>query len=298
NEDPAASIHRTTIDLLLQQQVEALLKREVLALDPEASTAAMIVDNRTRRVLAYAGSADFNAVARRGTLDMARAVRSPGSALKPFIYAMAFDRLIIHPETLLDDRPRHFGDYAPSDFDGRFQGEVSATEALQYSLNVPAVAVLDRLGPSRFAGALAAAGIRLHLPTAEREPGLAIALGGAGMSLWDLATLYAALAQGGEIAALHSRADDPPAHGTVVFGPAAAWYVNDILERAPPPPGMLPVEVRRGRHLAFKTGTSYGFRDAWAVGYDARVTIAVWAGRPDGTPLPGRSGRMTAAPVK
>jgi penicillin-binding protein 1C len=198
---------------------------------------------------------------------------------------------------VLDDRPRHFGDYAPSDFDGRFQGEVSAAEALQYSLNVPAVAVLDRLGPSRFTGALAAAGIRLHLPTAEAEPGLAIALGGAGISLYDLATLYAALAQGGEIAALRARADDPPARGTAIFGPAAAWYVNDILERAPPPPGMLPAEVRRGRHLAFKTGTSYGFRDAWAVGYDARVTIAVWAGRADGTPLPGRSGRVTAAPV-
>jgi len=295
--DPLALVQRTTINPMLQRQVEALLTREAAALDPQATLAALVVDNRAREVIAYVGNADFASIDRHGTIDMARAVRSPGSAMKPFIYAMAFDRLIIHPQTVLDDRPRHFGDYAPSDFDGRFQGEVSAAEALQYSLNVPAVAVLDRLGPSRFTGALAAAGIRLHLPTPDAEPGLAIALGGAGISLYDLATLYAALSQGGEIAALRSRADDPPAHGPTIFGPAAAWYVNDILERAPPPPGMLPAEVRRGRHLAFKTGTSYGFRDAWAVGYDSRVTIAVWAGRPDGTPLPGRSGRVTAAPV-
>ena len=294
---PLTPVQRTTIDPKLQRQVEALLSREAAALDPQATLAALVVDNRSRAVIAYVGNADFASTQRHGTIDMARAVRSPGSALKPFIYAMAFDRLIVHPQTVLDDRPRHFGDYAPNDFDGRFQGEVSAAEALQYSLNVPAVAVLDRLGPSRFTGALAAAGIRLHLPTRETEPGLAIALGGAGISLYDLATLYAALAQGGEIAALRSRADDAPARATAVFGPAAAWYVNDILARAPPPPGMLPAEVRRGRRLAFKTGTSYGFRDAWAVGYDARVTIAVWAGRPDGTPLPGRSGRVTAAPV-
>jgi len=295
--EPLAPVQRTTIDPMLQRQVEALLAREAAALDPQATLAALVVDNRAREVIAYVGNADFSAIQRHGTIDMARAVRSPGSALKPFIYAMAFDRLIIHPQTVLDDRPRHFGDYAPGDFDGRFQGEVSAAEALQYSLNVPAVAVLDRLGPSRFTGALAAAGIRLHLPTPEAEPGLAIALGGAGISLYDLATLYAALSQGGEIAPLRSRADDPPVRGTAIFGPAAAWYVTDILGNAPAPPGMLPAEVGRGRHLAFKTGTSYGFRDAWAVGYDARVTIAVWAGRPDGTPLPGRSGRVTAAPV-
>jgi penicillin-binding protein 1C len=297
NENPAAPSHRTTIDPLMQQRVEALLKREVLALDPEASIAAMIVDNRDRRVLAYAGGADFNAVARRGTIDMARAVRSPGSALKPFIYAMAFDRLIIHPETLLEDRPRHFGDYAPVDFGGRFQGDVTARQALQYSLNLPAVAVLDRLGPSRFAAALAAAGIGLRLPEPTADPGLALALGGAGITLADLVRLYAALSNGGEVAPLRYRHDDPPAAGTPIFGPLGAWYVNDILAEAPPPPGVLPAEIRRGRRLAFKTGTSYGFRDFWAIGYDPEVTIGVWAGRLDGTPMPGRSGRLTAAPI-
>jgi penicillin-binding protein 1C len=296
--EPAVPVQRTTIDPSLQRRVEGLLRREAAALDPRATLAALVVDNRTREVLAYVGNADFASTARHGTLDLARAVRSPGSALKPFIYAMGFDRLIIHPHTVLDDRPRHFGDYSPTDFDGRFHGEVSAAVSLQYSLNVPAVAVLDRLGPARFTSALAVAGIRLQLPAREAEPGLAVALGGAGLSLYDLATLYAGLANRGEVAPLRTRPEDPlPVHPAAMLGPAAAWYVTDILVNAPPPPGMLPAEVRRARHLAVKTGTSYGYRDAWAVGYDAQVTIAVWAGRPDGTPMPGRSGRITAAPV-
>jgi len=228
---------------------------------------------------------------------MARAVRSPGSALKPFIYAMAFDRLLLHPETVLEDRPRQFGDYAPSDFDGRFQGDVTARQALQYSLNLPAVAVLDRLGPARFAGALAAAGIRLRLPEPTADPGLALALGGAGITLADLVRLYATLPNGGEVAPLRYLRDDPPAAGSSIFGRLGAWYVNDILAEAPPPPGVLPAEISRGRKLAFKTGTSYGYRDFWAIGYDPEVTIGVWAGRPDGTPMPGRSGRLTAAPI-
>jgi penicillin-binding protein 1C len=296
-ENPALPVLRTTIDPLLQPQVEALLRREAALLDPQATLAALVVDNREHRVVAYVGNADFLSTARRGTIDMIRAIRSPGSALKPFIYAMAFDRLIIHPETILDDQPRHFGDYAPGDFDGRFLGEVSAREALQYSLNVPAVAVLDRLGPARFTAALAASGIRLKLPRPTSEPGLAVALGGDGISLADLATLYVALSHDGAVAPLQTRLDQAPGRETAIFGPVAAWYVNDILKSAPPPPGMLPAEVRRARQLAFKTGTSYGFRDAWAVGYDREVTIAVWAGRPDGTPMPGISGRTTAAPV-
>ena len=297
DEAPAASTHRTTIDPLLQQRVEALLQREAQGLDSEATFAALVVDNRDRRILAYVGNADFRSAARRGTLDMARAVRSPGSALKPFIYAMAFDRLIIHPETLLEDRPRNFGDYAPADFDGRFQGDVTAREALEYSLNVPAVAVLERLRPGRFTAAVAAAGVRVRVPQLTSEPGLAIALGGIGITLTDLVRLYAALPNGGKTGLLRYREDDPEERGTAIFGPLAAWYVNDILADAPSPPGALPAETRRGRRLAFKTGTSYGYRDFWAIGYDPEVTIGVWAGRPDGTPMPGHSGRLTAAPI-
>src|SRR4029077_19581170 len=133
--EPEVVLQRTTIDPLLQRQVETLLSHEAIALDAHATVAAIVIENRERRVLAHIGNAVFAAATRRGTLDMTRAVRSPGSALKPFLYAMAFDQMILHPETMLDDRRRYFGDYAPSDFDGRFQGEVSAREALQYSLN-------------------------------------------------------------------------------------------------------------------------------------------------------------------
>jgi penicillin-binding protein 1C len=297
DDNPRETVVRTTIDPLLQHRIEALLRREASGIDPQATYAAIVVDNRDRRVIAYVGNADFLAAGRHGAIDMARAIRSPGSALKPFIYAMAFDHLIIHPETILDDQPRHFGDYAPGDFDGRFLGEITAREALQYSLNVPAVAVLDRLGPGRFTAALAAAGIRLKLPQPTSEPGLAIALGGDGISLVDLATLYVALTRGGVVVPLLTRLDQSEGRTASIFGPVAAWYVNQILLGAPPPPGMLPVEVRRARQLAFKTGTSYGFRDAWAIGYDSEVTIAVWTGRPDGTPMPGITGRTTAAPV-
>src|SRR5438874_9979081 len=211
---PDKAVQHTTIDPLRQQQIEALLRRESAALDPQATLAALVIDNREQRVIAYVGNAEFDSVQRHGTIDMARAVRSPGSALKPFIYAMAFARLLIHPETVLEDRPRHFGDYAPTDFDGHFQGAVSAAEALQYSLNVPAVAVLDKLGPSRFTAALETAGIRLRLPAPSADPGLAIALGGAGISLTELATLYAALAHDGRVAPLRYRLDDPPGHET------------------------------------------------------------------------------------
>jgi penicillin-binding protein 1C len=297
DEQPTALVHHSTIDPLLQSRIEALLKREVSGLESDASFAAIVVDNRDRGVRVYVGNADFASVARRGTLDMARVVRSPGSALKPFIYAMGFDRLIIHPETTLEDRARHFGDYTPSDFDGRFEGEVTARHALQYSLNLPAVAVLDRLEPDRFIAALGAAGIRLRLPQPTAEPGLAVALGGAGVTLVDLMQLYASLSNGGEVTPLRYREDDLVTSRTAIFGPLAVWYVNDILTEAPPPATVLPAEVRNGRRLAFKTGTSYGFRDFWAIGYDPKVTIGVWAGRPDGTPLPGHSGRLTAAPV-
>jgi len=297
DEDASAAVVRTTIDPMLQEEIEALLQREAAALDPQATLAALVVDNRERNIIAYVGNADFLSAPRRGTIDMIAAIRSPGSALKPFIYAMAFDRLIIHPETVLDDQPRHFGDYAPGDFDGRFLGQVTAREALQYSLNVPAVAVLDRLGPARFTAALAAAGVSLKLPQPTTEPGLAVALGGDGISLRDLATLYVALSHDGAVAPLRTQVDAPAGRETRIFGPVASWYVDDILGSAPPPPGMLPAEVRCARRLAFKTGTSYGFRDAWAVGYDSEVTIAVWAGRPDGTPMPGITGRATAAPV-
>jgi penicillin-binding protein 1C len=222
---------------------------------------------------------------------MTAALRSPGSALKPFIYGLAFEDGLAHPETLIDDRPVRYGVYAPENFDLTFQGTVTARRALQHSLNVPAVALLDGVGASRLSARLAQAGATLALPKGE-APGLAMALGGLGITLSDLTMLYAGLASGGQALPLTER------FGTAAQGephrlldPVAAWYVGSILVGTPPP------DNAAGGRIAFKTGTSYGYRDAWAVGFDGRRTIGVWVGRPDGAPVPGLTGRAAAAPI-
>ncbi|MDH3596098.1 MAG: penicillin-binding protein 1C [Rhodospirillales bacterium] len=294
------AVRRTTIDGALQAALETLVRQEQDALEPKATAAVLVVETRSRRVLAYAGSSDFFDDARSGQIDMAQAVRSPGSALKPFIYGMAFDDLLIHPETIVADLPTRFGDYRPENFRRSYHGEVTVREALQQSLNVPAVAVLDGVGPGRFAARLRAAGLPLRLTDPSGPPGLPLALGGVGITLFDLVTLYTGLANGGEVAPLvltETGAPDAAAGGRI-FGSAAAWYVARILEAAPPPVDFVAAgQTRQDRRIAFKTGTSYGFRDAWAAGYDGAYTVGVWVGRPDGAPSPGRYGRNTAAPL-
>ncbi len=287
-------IVRTTIEGSLQRNLETLAQRHQRALERGATLAILVVDSASR-VLAYIGSADFMAETALGQNDMVRAVRSPGSALKPFIYGLAFDELLLHPETLMADVPTRFGDYAPQNFDRHYRGEVTAREALQLSLNVPAVATLDRLGAVRFAGSLAEAGVPLHLPQGA-QPGLPIALGGVGATLEELVTLYAALSAGGEVKPLRYTEGKSPAVRLV--SPLAAWYVTDILRQSPLPENLLAASSRKaGRAIAFKTGTSYGYRDAWAFGYDGGYTVGVWVGRPDGSFSPGRMGRDSAAPI-
>jgi len=295
-ERPDVKIQRTTLDFRIQSTVEALLASAVPRLGAKVSAAVMVVDNATGEVRAHVGGADYFSAPRAGGVDLARAYRSPGSALKPFIYAMAFENGQAHPETMLEDRPARYGVWAPEDFDQSFRGLVTARYALQQSLNVPAVQLLDAVGPTRLAARLAAAGADLHLPK-DSAPGLAIGLGGLGIRLTDLARLYTGLARGGMTIALKWRQDDAPtAPGANpqelrLVDPVSAWYVADILRGAPPPLNALP------NQLAYKTGTSYGYRDAWAVGFDRRWTIAVWVGRPDGLPVPGLVGRLAAAPI-
>jgi penicillin-binding protein 1C len=198
----------------------------------------------------------------------------------------------VHPDTLIDDRPTRYGNYAPENFDLTFQGIVSVRKALQLSLNVPAVALLDRVGPQRLAARLAQAGGGLTLPKGE-VPGLAMGLGGIGVTLTDLTMLYAGLARQGSTIPLVERKADlalarPPRR---LLDPVAAWYVGNVLIGTPPPDN-----AARNR-IAFKTGTSYGYRDAWAIGFDGRRTVGVWVGRPDGAPVPGILGRTAAAPI-
>jgi penicillin-binding protein 1C len=287
---PQLRVHRLTIDLDLQKRLERLARERAQVLGPEMSVAILAVDNETGEVRARVASADFFDARRAGQVDMTRATRSPGSTLKPFIYGLAFEDGFLHPETLIDDRPVRYGSYAPENFDLTFQGTVSVRKALQLSLNVPAVAVLDRLGPSRLSARLTQAGAHLVLPAAE-APGLAMGLGGVGITLEDLTMLYHGVAAGGDAVPLRERRTDPQPVARRLIGPVAAWYVGNILFGTPPPEN-----APHGR-IAFKTGTSYGYRDAWSVGFDGRMTVGVWVGRPDGAPVAGLVGRAAAAPI-
>lgn len=291
-EMPAETTHRLTIDARLQTSLEQLARERAERLGNKLSLAILVIDNATGQVRAQVGSPNYMSRERAGAIDMTRAIRSPGSALKPFIYALAFESGLAHPETLLDDRPSRYGSYQPENFDLAFQGTVTARKALQFSLNVPAVELLNELGPARFLARLQQSDVSLEMPK-EAAPGLAVGLGGLGITLTDLTRLYAGLARGGAMPALVRRADAAPVAPSQrrIADPVAAWYVYDILRGAPPPDNAL-----AGR-IAFKTGTSYGYRDAWAVGYDRHLTIGVWVGRPDGTAVPGLIGRIVAAPI-
>nr|WP_281500538.1 penicillin-binding protein 1C [Kordiimonas marina] len=289
---------RTPIDAALQQQLEDLAASWARRVHPNASVAILVVENKSRSVLGYVGSAEFANTARSGFVDMVTAIRSPGSTLKPFIYGMAFDRGIVRPQTRIIDAPRRFGTYAPSNFMHAFYGEVTISKALRWSLNVPAVAVLDRLGPVQFTEALRHAGANLQLPD-DKPAGLAVALGGVGTSLENLVSLYAALADDGKLRPLvltEGQKSVPVSHP--LLSTASRNALRHILSGIGAPGDRLPRKYQLNpRHIAFKTGTSYGFRDAWAIGYDGGYTIGVWVGRPDGTPLPGHFGSNTAAPI-
>jgi penicillin-binding protein 1C len=289
---PERSFHRLTIDATLQKNLEELARERARALGPDISVAILAVDHASGEVLARVASADYFDIRRAGQVDMTQAVRSPGSTLKPFIYGLGFEDGLIHPDTLIEDRPIRYGSYAPENFDLSFQGTVTVRRALQLSLNVPAVAVLDKVGASRFAARLEQAGASFVLPPGE-VPGLAMGLGGVGVKLSDLVALYAGLARLGTTVPLNERAasgEEPPTPRRLL-DPAAAWYVGNVLLGTPPP------ENAAGGRIAFKTGTSYGYRDAWSVGFDGKRTIGVWVGRADGAPVPGLVGRVAAAPI-
>ncbi len=285
------AVVRSTIDAGLQARLEGQIARGMAGEDAAVGVALLAVDNATREVRASIGG---RGAGPGSALDLTRRRRSPGSALKPFIYGMGFDALLLHPLTEILDAPGLVAGYAPHNFDYQYHGGISAQTALRQSFNVPAVQVLGRVGPERFVAALRQAGARVALP--GRRASLAVALGGLGISLSDMVMLYAALGDDGSASALVARAGE--ARGYAPFmGPLSVYYLRQILEGSPPPPGMAYAAATGGRSIAFKTGTSYGFRDAWAVGYSARWTIGVWTGRVEGTPRPGAFGRATAAPL-
>ncbi len=292
--EPGTSIIRLTIDAGMQKNLQELARERVRSLaqtlGPDVSLAMMVVDNATGEVLAHVGSPGYFDKRRSGEVDMTQALRSPGSTLKPFIYGIGFEDGFIHPQTLIDDRPQRYGSYAPRNFNFSFAGTVTVRQALQQSLNMPAIAILDRVGASRLMARCEQAGAIFVLPPGQ-TPGLAIGLGGVGAKLSDLVMLYAGIADLGTVLPLRERLDVPAGEPRRLLGAVAAWYVSDVLRGSPPPENGVP-----GR-IAFKTGTSYGYRDAWSVGFDGKHTIGVWVGRPDGAPVPGLIGREGAAPI-
>jgi penicillin-binding protein 1C len=283
---------QTTLESGLQRSVEDLVRRERPWLGDKANIAVLVVRNGDRAVLAYVGGADY--LGPTGMVDMVRAERSPGSTLKPFIYGLAFDDALITPDTLIEDAPIRVGEYAPQNFDRDFHGTGSAREALQQSYNLPAVELLSQVGPSRFAATLRQAGAKLKLPRGALEPSLPVALGGVGIDLEDLTMLYVGLANNGRAAKLRYFHSEPQLSTASLMTDEAAWNVGDILRGTPLPDG---VSMSRPRAIAYKTGTSYGFRDAWSVGYSPAYTVGVWVGRVEGSPRPGAFGRNTAAPL-
>lgn len=296
NAQPQAGQIETTIDAGLQRALEERLVSYFGRLPERSSAALLVVENRSLQARAYVGSLDFADDRRAGHVDMVRAWRSPGSTLKPFLYAMALDEGLVHGGSLLVDAPQSFGTYRPGNFDQTFAGPVALDQALQQSLNVPSVDLLQRIGPARFAARLQHAGLPLRFAPGA-APNLALILGGTGARLEDLVGTYAALSRGGIAGKVRYQADSPLLERRLV-SPGAAWIVRRILiEQQRPgyladtfdPAGRLPV--------AWKTGTSYGFRDAWAIGSTADYTVGVWVGRPDGTPLPGQYGAITALPL-
>lgn len=280
--------HDLTLDAALQAKLETLASDALRGMGEQLSIAILVADHRTGAVLASVGSAGLTLDGRQGFVDMTTALRSPGSTLKPLVYALAFDRGLAHPDTLIDDRPVAFGTYAPQNFDGLFRGEIRVADALRLSLNIPVVRLTEAIGPANLMAALRRAGIEAALPGGQA--GLAVALGGVGISLEGLVQLYAGLAQGGQAVPLYWT-DPSEALPERIISRSAAWQVGHVMAGLEPPPGA--VRMR----LAYKTGTSYGHRDAWAVGFDGAHVVGVWIGRPDGTPVPGAFGGDLAAPV-
>jgi penicillin-binding protein 1C len=298
---PAEASVLTTIDAPLQRRLEALATQTAAAQGPGADAAILVVQVRDRAVLASVGSAGLDRPG--GWMDMTRALRSPGSALKPFIYGFAFDDGIAAPDTVIKDESRRFADYQPENFDRVFHGEVTAREALNYSLNMPAVATLDRMGPEVFLSRIEASGVRLVRPRAGAiDPGLSLALGGEGISLRDLALLYAALGDDGVAKPLAFTLDQargrPRQAGMRLMRPESARQILDILRETPSPAGRAPSALTQfGPRMAFKTGTSYGFRDAVAAGVVGDEAIVVWTGRADGGARGGLTGRDASLPL-
>ncbi len=295
NTAKSSAVIETTLDASLQRRLEEMLLGWRARLPERTSAAIIVVEHETMAVQAYLGSLDIQDAQRFGHVDMIQAVRSPGSTLKPFLYGLALDEGLIHSESLLQDVPRHAGDYRPGNFSQGFSGPVAASQALSRSLNLPVVQLLEVYGPKRFAGELRNSGVPLLLPQGA-EPNLALILGGVGTRLEDVVSGFSAFARQGKVAQLRFQPQQSLQEKPLMSA-GAAWIVRRILSGQRRPDIDPRAQLVERAPLAWKTGTSYGFRDAWAVGVSSRYLIGVWIGRPDGTPVPGQFGLASATPL-
>lgn len=298
--EPGTCMVRTTLDPDLQRIAERALRRQMDSLADAGvqGGAVVVLDVADGSVRALAGSSDYFDAGAKGQVNAALAARSAGSTLKPFVYALAFDSGIMSPHTTLADVPMQFPDYKPENFDSTFYGLVSARDALILSLNIPALQVEKNVGQARLYATLQDLGFTtINRPASAY--GLGLVLGNAEVRLLDLANAYACLARGGTFQACRVFENDAPsAPPRRLFSPEACWLISEALggeERAADATGHS--ADTRIPPLAWKTGTSAGFRDAWTVAYNPRYVIGVWVGRMDGGPCELLVGKRVATPI-
>lgn len=287
----------STLDLPMQRTLERVMAQYLATRNDVGlnNASALLLDAATMQVRAVVGSADYRNEAIAGQVNGTLAKRSPGSTLKPFIYALALDQGLLHPRTVLKDAPTSFGPFSPENFDGRFAGPIAAQEALIRSRNVPAVALAARLRRPGLYDFMKLAGVaRLR---GEQHYGLALALGGAEVTMEELATMYAALSNGGvsrRLTYIQSEAAEVMQAPTLpLLSPEAAFITLDMLRQTPRPDTASPARPA----IAWKTGTSWGFRDAWTAGVFGRHVLVVWVGNFDGASNPALVGIDAAAPL-
>lgn len=302
--EEALRIDRSTsaINTTLQPRLQRVAEREVARFIGNhhalgiANATVLIADHRTAHIAALVGSADYFSSAIAGAVDGTSARRSPGSTLKPFVYGLAMDQGVIHPQSLLRDAPTRFSDYVPENFDGEFAGPVSATDALARSRNIPAVALASKLSNPSLFSLLRQAGVGDLLD--EKHYGLGIALGAAELTMRELTALYGSLAQGGALTPLHMLKDTAPAASVSLLSAEASFLVLQMLAQTPRPDALDPVgAVSQGPPIPWKTGTSWGFRDAWSVGIIGPYVLAVWVGDFASRSNPAFVGRKAAGPL-
>ncbi|MEA3456890.1 MAG: penicillin-binding protein 1C, partial [Campylobacterota bacterium] len=282
----------TTLNGLLQKQLEVWARGKSETLAKDTTIALLLIRNSDASVQAYLGSHDMFSQNVSGHVDMIQAVRSPGSTMKPFIYTFGFDKHFIHPNTLILDQETRFGDYLPHNFSNTYTGEVTIAYALQHSLNIPAVKILKRVGTEAFISQVATYAGKLKVP--KNRATLPVALGGAGISMWQLSQLYVALANSGSANRIHYlKRPNSLTAAQKLCDKKSAKMTTAILREVPAPEGF----VDANHQIAYKTGTSYGYRDAWTVAYNKEYTVAVWVGKPNNATQSKLTGRNRAAPL-